>query len=403
MRGDGDAQIARSVTDQERRARIGVRHALAGSSRLGSPEGAARAMVCLHATDPPSIHLSCWARIGALSVEDVERALYDARSLIRQQSMRDTLFAIPRELIPAVWGSAAARVALAHRNRLIKDLERSGPVRTGEGPAWLAAAERAVLDHLADGEPRSSTQLRKEVPAVGGVIEQAPGTPRSGGVAIAPRVLAQLSLDGAVSRARNAGAWYTSRPTWTTTQAWWGGDVPDALETRQGYAELVHRWLWSYGPGTVEDIAWWLGGTKSAVRTALEDLGAQRVSLDDGSVGWLREDDTEPVGASEPWVALLPVLDPTVMGWRGRDFYLGKHRPELFARDGTAGTTAWVDGRVVGAWVQDTNGVVQLRLLEQVAPTAHRALQAEARRLTEWLDGQRVFTVYPSPAMQPGP
>lgn len=100
MRGDGDAQIARSVTDQERRARIGVRHALAGSSRLGSPEGAARAMVCLHATDPPSIHLSCWARIGALSVEDVERALYDARSLIRQQSMRDTLFAIPRELIP---------------------------------------------------------------------------------------------------------------------------------------------------------------------------------------------------------------------------------------------------------------------------------------------------------------
>lgn len=98
-------------------------------------------------------------------------------------------------------------------------------------------------------------------------------------MAIAPRVLAQLSLDGAVSRARNAGAWYTSRPTWTTTQAWWGGDVPDALETRQGYAELVHRWLWSYGPGTVEDIAWWLGGTKSAVRTALEDLGAQRVSL----------------------------------------------------------------------------------------------------------------------------
>lgn len=53
--------------------------------------------------------------------------------------------------------------------------------------------------------------------------------------------------------------------------------------------------------------------------------------------------------------------------------------------------------------MQDTNGVVQLRLLEQVAPTAHRALQAEARRLTEWLDGQRVFTVYPSPAMQPGP
>ncbi|WGW13437.1 hypothetical protein LWF01_06685 [Saxibacter everestensis] len=47
------------VTDQERRARLGVRHALARSARVLSPEDAARAVVCLHATDPPSMHLSC--------------------------------------------------------------------------------------------------------------------------------------------------------------------------------------------------------------------------------------------------------------------------------------------------------------------------------------------------------
>ncbi len=315
--------------------------------------------------------------------------------------MRETIFVFPRDLEAAVWGSAAARVAAAYRKRFAKDLERWGAVPEGEGAARLVAAERAVLDHLADGVPRSSTQLRAEVPEVGGVIVQAPDKAWGGRLAIAPKVLAQLSLDGVVARARNAGAWYTSRPTWTTTEAWWGHDVPDALEPRQGYAELIGRWLWSYGPGTVEDIAWWLGGTKTAVRTALDDLGAQRVALEDGSVGWLLEDDAEPVAAPEGWVALLPLLDPTVMGWKERGFFLGGHGPQLFDSAGNAGTTAWVDGRVVGAWVQDAAGAVQLRLLEEVAPTTHEALRAEAQRLTEWLDGQRVFTVYPSPAMQP--
>ncbi|MDF5757327.1 winged helix DNA-binding domain-containing protein [Spongiactinospora sp. TRM90649] len=393
----------RLVTDEERRARLGVRHALAPTAKAVSPEEAARAVVCLHATDPPSVHLSCWARVDALDIDDVERALYDTRSLIRQQSMRETLFVFPRDLVPAVWGSASARVAAAHRKRLVRDLQRWGPAAEGQGAAWLATAEEAVLAHLADGVPRSSKRVREEVPEAAGFIEQAPDKPWGGRIAIAPRVLTQLSLDGAVARAANAGAWYTSRPTWTTTQAWWGDEVPEALAARQGYAELVSRWLWSYGPGTVDDLAWWFGATKSAVRTALDDIGAQRVSLEDGSVGWLRQDDLAPVVAAEPWVALLPLLDPSVMGWKARTFYLGAHAPQLFDSAGNAGTTAWVDGRVVGAWVQDPGGVVELRLLDDdVPPQAREALAAEARRLSAWLDGQRVFAVYPSPAMQPG-
>lgn len=394
----------RLVTDDERRARLGIRHALARSASVGSPEEAAGAVVCLHATEPASVHLSCWARVGGLEVDDVERALYDTRSLVRQQAMRETLFVFPRDLVPAVWGSASARAAAAHRKRLIKDLERWGPADDGHGDAWLTTAENAVLACLADGVPRPSRRIREEVPEASGVIDQAPHKSWGGRIAIAPRVLTQLSLDGTVARAGNAGAWYTSHPTWTTARAWWGQAVPEPLGTRQGYAELVARWLWSYGPGTIEDVAWWLGGTRSAVRTALDDIRAQQVSLADGSVGWLREDDLDPVDATESWVALLPPLDPTVMGWRGRAFYLGPHGPQLFDSVGNAGTTTWVDGRVVGAWVQDPEGMVQLRLLDDdISPAAHEALAAEARRLGEWLGGRRVFTYYPSPAMQPEP
>jgi hypothetical protein len=128
------------------------------------------------------------------------------------------------------------------------------------------------------------------------------------------------------------------------------------------------------------------------------------VSLDGGGTGWLLPDDVDEAGASArhagPWAALLPVLDPTVMGWKGRDFYLGPHRDALFDTRGNAGTTAWVDGRIVGCWVQDDAGAVGLRLLEDTTAAERRALDAEAERLTAWLDGFRVPTIYKSPAMK---
>ncbi len=99
-------------------------------------------------------------------------------------------------------------------------------------------------------------------------------------------------------------------------------------------------------------------------------------------------------------MALLPVLDPTIMGWKNRDFYLGPHRNQLFDTRGNAGTTAWVDGRVVGCWIQDETGVVHVRLLETVSASARRSLDAEAARLTEWLGGVRIGTGYVSQAMR---
>ncbi|NEC11541.1 winged helix DNA-binding domain-containing protein, partial [Streptomyces sp. SID8014] len=50
------------MTDGQRRARLGVRHALAPSARADGPAGAARAVVALHSTDPSSVHVAAWAR-----------------------------------------------------------------------------------------------------------------------------------------------------------------------------------------------------------------------------------------------------------------------------------------------------------------------------------------------------
>ena len=213
------------------------------------------------------------------------------------------------------------------------------------------------------------------------------------------RVLVHLGASAEIVRGVSTSHWRVSRPRWTLTRHWLD-DVPEALDAASGYRELVRRWLRSFGPGTEDDLVWWLGATKGIVRTALADLGAAPVSLDGGGFGWLLPDDLDEVPDPGPWVALLPVLDPTTMGWKERDFYLGGNRGLLFDRSGNAGSTAWVDGRVVGCWVQDESGAVGVRLTERTPARARRMLDREARRLTAWLDGERVTTGIPSLAMK---
>ena len=383
----------RYVSDFERRARLAARHALAPDHRVDSPEAVTTALGVLHATEAATVYLSCWARMKGCRLEDIDRALYGDRQLIKQLAMRRTLFVFPRNLVAAAWGSASARVAGLERTRMVKEIVLAGIAENGD--AWLDRARAQVIAAL-DGVPDGLTgaELRAAAPLIDVRVQVSRTGPWSGS-----RVLVHLGATGDIMRAANTGHWRTSRPRWTLTRNWLG-EVPAALPAADGYRELVRRWLSAFGPGTEDDIVWWLGATKATVRTALAELGAVEVSLDGGANGYLLPEDLDEVGDPGSWVALLPVLDPTVMGWRDRDFYLGPHREHLFDRNGNAGTTAWIDGRIVGCWVQDDGGVVRVRLLEPVAARQRQALEAEAARLSEWLDGVRIQTVVPSPAMR---
>jgi hypothetical protein len=386
----------RHVSDDERRARLAVRQALAPAFRVDSPVAATRALTALHATESATVYLSCWARVGSLEVADVDRALYDDRSLMKQLAMRRTLFVFPRDLLPAVWPSASARVAGVERARMSKDVVRAG--LADDGDDWLDQARAEVLKVLAEApDGLSATEVRRAVPMIDVKVAVSGGEIWS-----APRVLTHLSATADIVRGAATSRFPIARPRWTLTRHWLD-DIPAPWDAADGYRELVRRWLRTFGPGTEDDIVWWLGATKTVVRAALTALDAVAVTLDRGGTGWLLPDDLDEAPDPGSWVTLLPVLDPTVMGWQGRDFYLGPHRDLLFDSRGNAGTTAWVDGRVVGCWIQDDAGVVRVRLLERVSARARRALDAEAARLTDWLDGVRVGTIYRSPAMKSAP
>ncbi len=360
-------------------------------------EEAVESVVCLHATEPASVYLSVLARAEAAE-QDIDQALYEDRTVVKQLAMRRTVFAFPRDLLPAAWGSASRRVTTQLETRLAKEVESNGVAK--DGTRWLSRTTAAVLRTLTDDGPATTAQLRERVPPLAERLELSPGKSYGGSFPIAPRVLSALASSGRIMRGANDGDWRLSRPIWTITEQWLGAPA-ELLPPEEGYRLLVERWLRRFGPGTENDLVWWLGATKGAVRRALGELETIEVSLDHGPTGHVLPDDLDEVPDPEPWGALLPALDPTTMGWKERGFYLGTDDvAHVFDANGNAGTTAWWNGRIVGCWVQDPDGVVAVVPLRDLGSEARRALDAEAADLTDWLGGVKVPTLYSSSLMK---
>jgi hypothetical protein len=300
---------------------------------------------------------------------------------------------IRTEDLPFIQAGASDRVAGNERRKVVADAQQAGVCVDGD--AWLDTASAAVLTHLGKHGPTSARDLRAALPELAGQHDPAPGKRWGGETPLAPRILTVLSVRGDIVRGPNDGSWTVSRPRWAPMSDWLPS-MPEAVSADVARTALVRRWLRVFGPATVTDIKWWFGNTLTWARQALVDLEAVEVDLD-GTPGFVLPDDLEVEPDAEPWCALLPALDVTTMGWFDRDWYLGGHRSQVFDTNGNGGPTAWCDGRIVGAWGQDADGRVELRLLEDVGRAAQKSLQRRADELTEWLAGVRVSPRFPSP------
>ena len=381
----------RSFTVEERRERLARRHFLAGSA--SAIDGVVADLVGLHATDPATPYLSLWARLPGFAVADLNAELYGRRTLVKHLAMRRTLWAVRAEDLPLIQSGASDRVADNERRRLVADAQKAGIA--DDGDTWVDTACAAVLRHLAEHGAASAKELRAALPELAGRYDYAPGKRWGGETPLAPRVLTVLSVRGDIVRGPNDGAWTVSRPRWTPIADWLparpGTAAPEVART-----ELVRRWLRAFGPATVTDLTGWFGNSLTWARHALRDIDAVEVDLD-GRPGFALPDDRDSEPDVDPWCALLPGLDVTTMGWFDREWYVGEHRSQVFDTNGNGGPTAWWNGRIVGAWGQDADGRVELRLLGDVGRDAQRVLIQRADELTEWAAGVRVSPRFPSP------
>jgi hypothetical protein len=385
------------ISDDQRRARLVSRHLLSGAG-VQTAEAVTAAVIGLHATDPASVHLAAAVRgalpDGSAMPEPVDRALYEDRTLARALAMRRTMFVVRTDFADVVHAGAARGVAERERTKLLRFLGDNGLGGTDPGQ-FVADLEDQTIAALAGMGSAYGRDLTAAVPELDRKLEIGGGSWTLGS-----RVLLLLSAEGRIERGRPRGIWTSTQYAWTLPVRL--PPTEDELPTAVARIRLAEAYLRQYGPATAADVQWWTGWTGGQTKQALAGLGrsgttgAIVVELTDGADAYVLDGDTAETPEAEPSVRLLPALDPTVMGWTGRGFYLDPalrdhtRSDAIFDRSGNPGPTIWWGGRIVGGWAQRPDGSVATRLLLDVPKAAADQMAAAADSLAGRLGPLRV-------------
>ncbi len=373
------------ISAEERRARLADRHRLLLRTRTDDLPQIADDLVALHSSDPVSVFLSAMARMVHPSVEAVEQALYTDRSLIRHHGMRRTLWVATPPVVRLMHAAATRDLLATERRRTGQLLAASG---VADPELWLAEAEAQVLADLREHGPSTAREIGQRAEALRQRLHLAPGKAYAAVQSAHTRVLYILGFAGQMLRGRPS-SWINGAYRYVDAESWLPGGLGD-LDPQAAAGELAGRWLQRFGPATTIDLQWWMGWTMRRTKQALVDCGAVEAELDSGP-GWLAADDP-PLTPVEPWIAVLPGLDPTIMGWKQRDWYLPDTSREVFDSAGNGGPSLWVDGRVVGAWAQTKDGTIHVHYFERVAAARRREISQRIEELKSWIGDTR-FTV----------
>lgn len=330
---------------------------------------------------------------------DLEQALYEERSLLRVPGMRKTLFVVTPDMAAAMQAACNDRNAAAGLTQLVGLIERQG--LADDGSALVGALREGILASLAARGEAVAADIKSDVTDLDARLHFGAGKDWEGSVGLTSRVLYQLTFEGSVTRAHPRGTWRSGQYHWALLDRW---HALAEMTVDEAAAALLTAYLTAYGPATTTDIRWWTGWTVARMNEALSATQAEEVELEDGT-GWVLPGDDQPEDESS-WVGLLPGLDPSVMGWKEREWLFSGGSEGLFDRNGNAGPTVWVDGCVVGGWAQRDDGSVVTEPTTDLPRSTRRAIHAESERLQSWLDGTVITHRFPSPmerALKAGP
>lgn len=365
-----------------RRARLVARHHLARSAT--SAAQVAADLVALHSSDPLTPHLALWARVAGYRPEDLSAEMSAQGALRRLHAMRRTLWVAHADEVGMLDAAVGRDIAAKERKRLLGWVEASRP----DAVAWLEDLEGRIIEAVGAQPGIATRELTSSLPELATKIWIGSGKWVTE-TAIASRLLFLMAMDLRISRASPLGSWKSSQYGWV---------LPDAVEEVHApiaRAQLVRRYVDRFGPVTTADVQWWTGLTLTRTRSALQDAGAVEVEIESGSAWDSPDPDPDPSEAAG--LALLPGLDPTPMGYKERDWFLGSHQAALFDRNGNIGPTIWVDGRIVGGWAVGEDGVVKVEVLEDVGSGAEAGIAEQADALTAWLEGTPVTPRFRTP------
>lgn len=370
-------------------------HAHNLTKRLAQDEIIRAAAVCAIQNSPPgSALLALHARARDLSSDRLDHAVAADKSLLQTWCMRGSPFYIPTDDAPVFTTGVLPPTEEVMRQFILG----AGPSVDKLGLSLTETVELigSEIGDVLTGRQLAIDPLGKELAARIGPqlspkqrdIWEAEGPHAAGqplGEAIVHFCVRILTLQGIVCFAPRDG----NKAPFVLVDEWLGHPIP-GTDPETARADLLRRYLHSYGPSTRADFAAWLGvraGDADSWWRLLED---EMTQVEFGRTTWLLTEDLDALFAppSPEGVRLLPPRDPYTQ-LRDRDTIVDKkyHR-DVWKTVGDPGTVL-ADGDIIGTWRARKSGrtlVINIKTFNALPAQHRKPLETEAERVATLRD-----------------
>ncbi|PKQ16570.1 MAG: hypothetical protein CVT67_04015 [Actinobacteria bacterium HGW-Actinobacteria-7] len=332
-------------------------------------------VAAVHAAHPLAPYASLQARLPGFAAAELDRALYERRSLVLYRCMRGQLFVMRTDFLAAVHAAsntAVVRAATKHAHW------------RGVDEGTFSALSPRILD-LARERPVSTEEIRAELKPSADVAATVTLMLAKG------LLLRDRPVDGWLDRARRFVPLDSAIPEVRL----------DAMSETAGQLILVRAYIRAFGPVRIRDIAWWTGVGPRRVQEAIRTMGDEIVEValegapsDDSYFMHAGDIDELDTARTEPdTTSLLPSMDTFTMGYadKGR-FVAPEHLRFVFDRAGNATSVIIVSGRVAGVWdiVSKPTPSVLVHLFEGVSASEKSAVEQRVLEMGRLRFGEAV-------------
>jgi DNA glycosylase AlkZ-like len=332
----------------------------------GGPADVVRAMCGAHAQVMSAGELSIGLRLAGSTREDVQRAVWADRTLVKTRGPRGTVHLLPSADLPMWTGALSALPVTPAASDLMT-------------PAQLDEVVEAIRAALCDAE-LTAPELTEEVVARTG--------PWAGDRVMDafqdkwPRWM-QAMRTATWRGAMCFGPVRGRVQTYTGPRRWLPGFVPD--EPEPATRELVRHYLRAYGPATPQHFARWLGVPVAWATEKFAAAGLEEVEVADQRM-WQLDGDTLPA-ATVGGVRLLPYFDAYPIAAQPRELVFPGAAWDRALAGGQAGNypVVLVDGVVAGVWHLRRSGRRATITVECLGRPRRRAIADEVARIEAFL------------------
>jgi hypothetical protein len=365
-------------------ARRMARHALTEPATDLGPAEVAGVLCGAHAQVGSAAEFSIGRRIAGATRADVQRALWEDRTLVKTFGPRGTVHLLPAADLPMWTGALSALPSSvpAHPEPVRFSAEQADEVLAAIGEA-LADSELTV-DELTE-------QIVNRTGRWAGERTMEAFQDRW------PR-WRQLTSTAAHRGLLCFGPNRGPKVTYTNPHRWLPGFRPDdggvALRT------LLMRYLYAYGPATPQHFARWLSIPPQRAVELFDELAGELEQVEvDGAPGWTMDDDTSTPSQPHRGIRLLGYFDAFVVASQPRErLYSGPAATRGLTPTGQAGNypVLLVDGVVGGVWHQRRAGrklAITVEPLGELTATQRRQLDDEVELVGAVMEATPTLTV----------